>query len=127
MATPEDLKVNADYIRMADRFVKVPGGTNNNNYANVDFLVPLFSSMTSKEPGERPTAEEALAQWRKIRRGIWSWQRMRPLRAPEQGALKTVALDIIGFFQFGLALSRRSLFRTADWCTTLGRRASPVA
>lgn len=25
MATPEDLKVNADYIRMADRYVEVPG------------------------------------------------------------------------------------------------------
>lgn len=41
MATPEDLKVNADYIRMADRFVEVPGGTNNNNYANVDFIVDV--------------------------------------------------------------------------------------
>ena len=41
MATPEDLKVNADYIRMADRFVEVPGGTNNNNYANVDLIVDV--------------------------------------------------------------------------------------
>jgi biotin carboxylase len=31
MATPEDLKVNADYIRMADQYVEVPGGTNNNS------------------------------------------------------------------------------------------------
>lgn len=28
MATPEDLKVNADYIRMADSYVEVPGGSN---------------------------------------------------------------------------------------------------
>ncbi|KAG9082440.1 acetyl-coenzyme-A carboxylase, partial [Ceratobasidium sp. UAMH 11750] len=41
MATPEDLKVNADYIRMADRYVEVPGGTNNNNYANVDLIVDV--------------------------------------------------------------------------------------
>ena len=34
-------KVNADYIRMADRFVEVPGGTNNNNYANVDLIVDV--------------------------------------------------------------------------------------
>ena len=33
MATPEDLKVNAEYIRMADRYIEVPGGSNNNNYA----------------------------------------------------------------------------------------------
>lgn len=41
MATPEDLKVNAEYIRMADRYVEVPGGTNNNNYANVDLIVDI--------------------------------------------------------------------------------------
>lgn len=41
MATPEDLRVNADYIRMADRYVEVPGGTNNHNYANVDFIVDV--------------------------------------------------------------------------------------
>ncbi|MBW0484104.1 hypothetical protein O181_023819 [Austropuccinia psidii MF-1] len=41
MATPEDLKVNADYIRMADRYVEVPGGTNNHNYANVEVIVDV--------------------------------------------------------------------------------------
>lgn len=41
MATPEDMKANADYIRMADSFVEVPGGTNNNNYANVELIVEL--------------------------------------------------------------------------------------
>ena len=41
MATPEDLKINAEYIRMADRYVEVPGGTNNNNYANVDLIVDV--------------------------------------------------------------------------------------
>lgn len=38
MATPEDLKANAEYIRLADEFVQVPGGSNNNNYANI-FLI----------------------------------------------------------------------------------------
>lgn len=41
MATPEDLEANAEYIRMADQFVEVPGGTNNNNYANVDLIVEI--------------------------------------------------------------------------------------
>ncbi|TFY80056.1 hypothetical protein EWM64_g3963 [Hericium alpestre] len=41
MATPEDMKVNAEYIRMADRYVEVPGGSNNNNYANVDLIVDV--------------------------------------------------------------------------------------
>ncbi|EAZ62752.1 acetyl-coenzyme-A carboxylase [Scheffersomyces stipitis CBS 6054] len=41
MATPEDLEANAEYIRMADQFIEVPGGTNNNNYANVDLIVDI--------------------------------------------------------------------------------------
>ncbi|KAI9223672.1 carboxyl transferase domain-containing protein [Blastocladiella britannica] len=41
MATPEDLLHNAEYIRMADHFVPVPGGSNNNNYKNVDLIVEL--------------------------------------------------------------------------------------
>ena len=41
MATPEDLKANAEYIRMADEFVEVPGGSNVNNYANVTLIVEL--------------------------------------------------------------------------------------
>lgn len=41
MATPEDLKANAEYIRMADRYVEVPGGSNNHNYANVDLIVDV--------------------------------------------------------------------------------------
>jgi hypothetical protein len=31
-ATPEDMKANAEYIRLADSFVEVPGGSNANNY-----------------------------------------------------------------------------------------------
>lgn len=73
MATPEDLAANADYIRMADQYVEVskflqgqgslllecsgwredlltlyaqvPGGTNNNNYANVELIVDIAERM----------------------------------------------------------------------------------
>jgi acetyl-CoA carboxylase/biotin carboxylase 1 len=45
MATPEDLRANADYIRMADQYVEVPGGTNNNNYANVELIVDVAERM----------------------------------------------------------------------------------
>lgn len=41
MVTPEDLNANAEYIKMADSYVHVPGGANNNNYANVDLIVDL--------------------------------------------------------------------------------------
>ncbi|KAJ2067769.1 acetyl-coenzyme-A carboxylase, partial [Coemansia sp. S2] len=54
MATPEDLKVNAEYIRMADQYVEVPGGTNNNNYANVELIVDV---------AERTGAHAVWAGW----------------------------------------------------------------
>ena len=41
MATPEDLKANAEYIRMADQIEEVPGGSNANNYANVELIVEI--------------------------------------------------------------------------------------
>lgn len=41
MVTPEDLNANAEYIKMADQYVAVPGGTNNNNYANVELIVDI--------------------------------------------------------------------------------------
>jgi acetyl-CoA carboxylase / biotin carboxylase 1 len=39
MATPEDLKGNAEFISMADQHIPVPGGPNSNNYANVDVIM----------------------------------------------------------------------------------------
>uniref|UniRef100_A0A8D0GX21 acetyl-CoA carboxylase n=1 Tax=Sphenodon punctatus TaxID=8508 RepID=A0A8D0GX21_SPHPU len=41
MVTPEDLRANAEYIKMADHYVPVPGGPNNNNYANVELIVDI--------------------------------------------------------------------------------------
>ena len=41
MATPEDTASNAEYIRLADEVVPVPGGANNYNYANVPLVVNI--------------------------------------------------------------------------------------
>ena len=41
MATSEDMRINAEHIRIADQFVEVPGGTNNNNYANVQLILEV--------------------------------------------------------------------------------------
>ncbi len=35
----------SEYIRMADHIVSVPGGTNNNNYANVQLIVDCAKRM----------------------------------------------------------------------------------
>lgn len=47
MVTTEDLKANAEYIKMADHYVPVPGGTNNNNYANVELYSWCCNQMSS--------------------------------------------------------------------------------
>ena len=53
MATPEDLKANAEFIRRADEFVEVPGGSNANNYANVQLIVDLCLSQNVRRPPAR--------------------------------------------------------------------------
>ncbi|KAJ3061199.1 acetyl-coenzyme-A carboxylase [Quaeritorhiza haematococci] len=69
MATPEDLDVNAEYIRMADQYVEVPGGTSNNNYANVDLIVDVAERTGVKAvyvgwgfASENPLLSEKLSQ-----------------------------------------------------------------
>ena len=69
MATPEDSQANADYIRMADQYVEVPGGTNNNNYANVELIVDVAERMGVHavwagwgHASENPALPESLAK-----------------------------------------------------------------
>lgn len=41
MATPEDVSANAEYVRMADIWTSVPGGSNNKNFANIALIADL--------------------------------------------------------------------------------------
>lgn len=41
MATRNDIDANAEFIKLANHYVEVPGGPNNYNYANVDLIVNL--------------------------------------------------------------------------------------
>ncbi|KAK4742079.1 hypothetical protein SAY87_000080 [Trapa incisa] len=68
MATPEDMRINAEHIRIADQFVEVPGGTNNNNYANVQLIVEMaeITNVDAVWPGwghasENPELPDALS------------------------------------------------------------------
>ncbi|KAL2467998.1 Acetyl-CoA carboxylase 1 [Forsythia ovata] len=68
MATPEDMRINAEHIRIADQFVEVPGGTNNNNYANVQLIVEMaeITHVDAVWPGwghasENPELPDALS------------------------------------------------------------------
>jgi hypothetical protein len=39
MATQEDINSNSEFVRMSDELVEIPGGSNANNYANVQVIV----------------------------------------------------------------------------------------
>ena len=50
MATPNDIRINAEHIQLADQFVEVPGGSNNNNYANVSLIVQVRNGQAAWKP-----------------------------------------------------------------------------
>ena len=86
MATPEDLRANAEYIRMADQVVEVPGGTNNNNYANVMLILEIAERWQVDavwagwgHASENPILPESLAQTE--RNIIFIGPPGRPMRA----------------------------------------------
>mmetsp|Transcript_4093 Transcript_4093/g.8426 ORF Transcript_4093/g.8426 Transcript_4093/m.8426 type:complete len:1007 (-) Transcript_4093:3291-6311(-) len=67
MASPEDIKANAEFIRLADSFVEVPAGKNSNNYANVELITKIAQEVGADAvwPGwghasEKPELPEAL-------------------------------------------------------------------
>ena len=69
MATPEDLRANAEFVRLADSFVEVPGGKNSNNYANVNVItkIAMEQGVDAVWPGwghasENPNLPMALAE-----------------------------------------------------------------
>ena len=67
MASPEDIKANAEFIRLADSFVEVPAGKNSNNYANVALItkIAMEQGVDAVWPGwghasEKPELPESL-------------------------------------------------------------------
>ena len=56
MTTPEDLRANAEYVRMADQFVEVPGGSNNNNFATVTLIVETAEAVVCRRARARARA-----------------------------------------------------------------------
>ncbi len=69
MVTPEDLKANAEYIKISDYVCQVKGGSNNNNYANVDLIISIAKRYGVEavwagwgHASENPKLPEALAK-----------------------------------------------------------------
>jgi acetyl-CoA carboxylase/biotin carboxylase 1 len=69
MVTPEDLKANAEFVRLADSYVEVPGGSSANNYGNVDVICRIAKEqgVDAVWPGwghasEKPALPNTLAE-----------------------------------------------------------------
>jgi len=68
MASAQDLDANAEFVRLADRVVEVPSGSNKNNYANVELIIDIAvkESVDAVWPGwghasENPELPDGLA------------------------------------------------------------------
>ena len=65
-ATPNDIRINAEHIQLSDQFVEVPGGSNNNNYANVSLIVQVRWAVGLQSSGARGSGKGC-----KRREGAW--------------------------------------------------------
>jgi biotin carboxylase len=45
MATTDDIKANAEYIRLGDEVVEVEGGATRNNYSNIKLIVSIAQDL----------------------------------------------------------------------------------
>lgn len=95
-------------------------------YYRVQFLWPLIEAMTRQDPAARPTAEQALVQWRAIRRRVLLFQRACRLRGRNEAALEAIVLDVISVLKVVYIISRLFTGWSLQWLWLLlastGRR-----
>jgi len=82
-------------------------------FSNVEFLRPLADRMITQDPEQRPSADEALRDWCRLREGICAVNReWRP--RPREENLLGIALDVISLCDVSLYYTRaiiEGLFR----------------
>lgn len=69
-------------------------------FSNLDFFGPLVERMMEHFPDERPTAEEALAQWQEIRKSIPAIRREWRPKSREEHPIDAFVLDAINLHRF---------------------------
>ncbi|KAL5101307.1 hypothetical protein RYX36_005635 [Vicia faba] len=99
MATPEDMRINAEHIRIADQFVEVPGGTNNNNYANVQLILEVcdvdFMRLMDKLVYPNPAAyRDQLIRFSQLNHIIYSELALKASQLLEQTKLSELRSSI---------------------------------
>ncbi len=51
-------QANAEYIKLADNFIPVLGGSNNHNYANVDLILDIAKRIPVEVKGHQYVSRE---------------------------------------------------------------------
>ena len=69
-------------------------------------LQPLIKRMTRRDPARRPTAADALQQWKALRRSVWSVHRYWRPRPRGESLLVKAFSDVFSFVRLSLVPER---------------------
>ncbi|TFY77662.1 hypothetical protein EWM64_g6350 [Hericium alpestre] len=75
-------------------------------YGNLGFMLPIIEAMTQYDPEERPSAQQALDQWRTIRRKTWMFKKHWRTSYINEPILVTIILDVLGLIRIGIYLTK---------------------
>lgn len=77
-------------------------------FSNTEFLRPLANRMTVADPRSRPSAEEALVEWRRLREGIYTFNKeWRP--RPREEDIMGIAWDAVSLYNISMYYTRSIL------------------
>jgi len=120
LVTPEDMAANAEYVRMADQTVDAPAGSNNNNYANVNFIVDIAKRYKVQavwagwgHASENPKLPDQLAENNIVFMGP-PGHAMRSLGDKISSSIVAQSADVPTFPWTGSGLSINTANRTVD-------------
>lgn len=71
--------------------------------------------MTQKNPQDRPSAEQALQQWRQIRQRVLFIQRACRLRGREEALVQTIVLDVVSVLKVAYIIAKRFTGWSLSW------------
>ena len=75
--------------------------------------------MTQENPEDRPSAEQALKQWRRIRQRVLFIQRFCRLRGREEAVIETIVLDIVSVLKVAYIIAKRFAGWSLSWLSLL--------
>jgi hypothetical protein len=78
-------------------------------YTNLEFLTPLVEIMTQEVPRQRPSAQEALDDWKEIRKTIGTIHSEWRPRSANEAPVERLALDVVSLYLLFMNFARAVL------------------